>query len=42
MSGDLGGSQNSGVNTELNFKVMELEEISLGESVNREEKRAKS
>ena len=42
MSGDLGISQNSGINAELNFKVMELEEISLGESVTREEKRAKS
>lgn len=42
MSGDLGISQNSGINVELNFKVMELEEIPLGESVTREEKRAKS
>ena len=42
----MGRNQNSGVNTELNCKVMELEEISLGESgifsSPREEKRAKS
>ena len=40
MSGDPGRCQNSGVSIELNCKAMELEEISLGESVNREEKRA--